>query len=368
MRPPRPPPPPPPNRPLGAHRPPSGPIPRLPPPTAAPAIRKPPAPTPPGSLLPSTRAKLEVASAALLLRDEQVRATVQYYGADQRTNAELDKITEAVVAELRALRLAGEDRRPGVIPDVEIELIQSLRVLLEKLFSPTRRNFIERKIRDIQRRITQLFFDSELYAKLAADAGEVPAASWPEQALYYALKRHEATLLDELRAMPADDESIRERAIDRLTTFTRQLCTDFLSRTTPELERLLAVYREVLADFFYSDFGKDLGELCWAVVKESRIAAGHRLGYKIDASKFPAFRASFDKHFLQRLVFHVQDPIVKRAGAANSQFREATMRFVAEPRIYSEICEVVDDAVYDYLHGEGFLDLPSDWRHLLQRH
>ncbi|MCZ7683655.1 MAG: hypothetical protein M5U28_34735 [Sandaracinaceae bacterium] len=223
-----------------------------------------------------------------------------------------------MVAELRALRLAGEERRTSIVPDVEIELIQSLRVLLEKLFSPKRRNFVERKIRDIQRRISQLFFNSELYAELAADAGEVPAAAWPEQALYYALKLHEEKLLDELRAIPVENEAVRARAIDRLNMFTRQLCTDFLSRTTPELERLLAIYREVLADFFYADFGAALGELCWEVVKESRVAEGHQLGYKIKADKFPDFRAAFDKHFLERLVFHVQDPIVKRAGGRRS--------------------------------------------------
>lgn len=356
-----PPPPPPPKG--GPPRPPSGPIPRLPPPPP-PARRSKPGPS---SLLPSTREKLEVAGAALLLRDEQVKATVQYYGADQRTNSELDKITEAVVAELRALRLAGEERRTSIVPDVEIELIQSLRVLLEKLFSPKRRNFVERKIRDIQRRISQLFFNSELYAELAADAGEVPAAAWPEQALYYALKLHEEKLLDELRAIPVENEAVRARAIDRLNMFTRQLCTDFLSRTTPELERLLAIYREVLADFFYADFGAALGELCWEVVKESRVAEGHQLGYKIKADKFPDFRAAFDKHFLERLVFHVQDPIVKRAGGAGGQFREATLRFVADPRIHSEICAVINDAVYDYLQGEGFLDLPGDWRRVLQR-
>jgi hypothetical protein len=302
------------------------------------------------------------------LRDEQVRATVQYYGGDQRTNAELDKITEAVVAELHALRLAGEDQRPSVIPDVEIELIQILRMLLEKLFSPKRRNFIERKIRDIQRRITQLFFNSELYAQIAADAGDVPSAAWPEQALYYVLKRNEEKILEGLRTLPVEEDSVRERAVDRWNLFTRQLCSDFLSRTTPELERLLGIYREVLADFFFADFSGSLGDLCWEVVKESRIAHGHRLGYKIDSSKFPAFRAVFDKHFLERLVFHVQDPITKRASAASEEFRDATLRFVADPHIHSEICASINDAVYDYLQGEGFLDLPSDWRRVLQRH
>lgn len=311
---------------------------------------------------------MAVANAALMLRDEQVRAKVKYYGGDQRTNAELDKITAAVVAELQALRIAGEERRPATaIADVEIELIQSLRLLLETLFSPKRKAFIERKIRDIQRRITQLFFNSELYAQLAEEAGEVPEAAWPEQALYYAIKLHEQALLDDLRLMPVENEGVRERAIDKLNTFTRQLCTDFLSRSTPELERLLGIYREVLADFFYANFGGGLGELCWEVVKESRVAEGHQLGYKITADKFPAFRASFDRHFLQRLVFHVQDPIVKRAGAASDQFRDATLRFVADPHIHSEICEVINDAVYDFLHSEGFLDLPTDWRRVLQR-
>jgi len=340
---------------------PTGPLPRLPPPPATrpPSSINTPAVTP--------RGKLAVANAALMLRDEQVRAKVKYYGADQRTNAELDKITEAVVAELRALRLAGEERRPVANADVEMELIQTLRRLLETLFSPKRKAFVERKIRDIQRRITQLFFNSELYAQLAENAGEVPAAAWPEQALYYAIKLHEASMLEDLRLMPVENEAVRERAIDRLNVFTRQLCADFLSRSTPELERLLAIYREVLADFFFANFGGGLGELCWEVVKESRVAEGHQLGYKITADKFPAFRESFDRHFLQRLVFHVQDPIVKRAGAASAQFRDATLRFVADPQIHSEICEVINDAVYDYLHGEGFLDLPTDWRRVLQR-
>jgi len=324
-------------------------------------------PAPAGPLLASTRGKMQVATAALALRHEQVEATVRYYGEDQSTNAELDQITAAVIAELQELQLAGEEQRASHVPDVEIELIQSLRELLEKLFSPQRRNFVERKIRDIQRRITQLFFNSELYAQLASQSGEVHAAAWPEQALYYVVKLHEQSVLSELESLPVEDPTVRERALDEWHTFTRQLRTDFLSRTTPELERLLVIYREVLADFFYADFGATLGELCWEVVRESRIARGHQLGYKIKEDKFPAFRAAFDKHFLERLVFHVQEPITKRATESD-RFRDATARFVADPRIHSQICEVINDAVYDYLHGEGFLDLPTDWRHVLQRH
>lgn len=305
--------------------------------------------------------------AALALRHEQVAASVRYYGEDQETNSELDEITAAVIAELQQLQLVTEEQRISVVPDVEIELIQSLRALLEKLFSPKRRNFVERKIRDIQRRITQLFFNSELYARLAAEGGDVEQAAWPEQALYYAVKLHEQRVLDELAQMPVENAEVRERALDRWHAMTRQLRTDFLSRTTPELERLLEIYRVVLIDFFFDEFGRGLGDLCWKVVKESRVAQGHKLGYKIGSDKFPAFRSVFDKHFLEALVFHVQEPIERRA-AENERLRDATLRFVADPRIHSGVCEVINDAVYDYLHSEGFLDLPSDWRHVLQRH
>jgi hypothetical protein len=39
-----------------------------------------------------------------------------------------------------------------------------------------------------------------------------------------------------------------------------------------------------------------------------------------------------------------------------------TIRFVADPHIFSAVCELVCDAVYDYLYNDGWLDLPGDWR------
>ena len=103
------------------------------------------------------------------------------------------------------------------------------------------------------------------------------------------------------------------------------------------------------------------------VVRESRVAAGHKLGYKLTEDKFPAFRAAFDKRLLERLVFHVQEPIARRAAESEEGFRDATLRFVSDPRIHTEICSAINDAVYDYLHGEGFLDLPTQWRQALSR-
>jgi len=303
---------------------------------------------------------------ALSLRDEQVEAKIQFYNADQQTNAELDAITDQIVEELKALK-SSEEPRGRSAPDVEVELIHSLRVLLEKLFSPQRTGFLNRKIQDVQRRITQLFFGSELYAQLSRRSQVIQEASWPEQALYFALKRHEKAITDELMAMGVSDEAVRSAAIDRLNGFTRKLCTDFLSKATPELESLLKIYSEELTRFFYKDFPENLGEFCWEVIRESRVARGHRLGYKITADKFRDFRATFDKKLLERLVFHVQEPIAKRAVEGEDDFREATLRFVANPEIHMQICAAINDAVYDYLHGEGYLDLPEGWQRALSR-
>lgn len=308
---------------------------------------------------------IQAASTALRLRDEQLRARVQYYNAGMQTNAELDAITDQVVAELRAMANAQAGSRP--VAEVEIELIQNLRELLEKLFSKKRTGFLTRKLEEVQRRITQLFFNSELYARLAEGGRELPAATWPEQALYFAMKRHEEVVLAELEAMPVSDPRVRERAIEKLQTFQKQLASEFLSKTTPELERLLAIYREVLTNFFQEVFPAELGEFCWEVVRESRVAHGHDLGYKITADRFHGFREVFDRKFLEHLVMNVQEPISRRASQSSAQFRDATMRFVQDPRIHSEICAAINDALYDYLHGEGYLDLPPDWRRLLMR-
>jgi hypothetical protein len=344
-----------------------GSIPRLPPPPIPRARGVPPPPsTAPRAKLTATRRMLLAASTAVRLREEQVRAQVQYYKADLATNAELDAITHQVVQEFKALSTCDVQARSS--QEVEIELIHNLRELLEKLFSKKKHStFLPRKIEEVQRRIAQLFFGSELYAHLAADGKDVPAASWPEQALYLAIKRHEAAILAELEAIPVSDPAVREQAAERFEDWQRRLSSEFLAKTTPELQRLLTIYRDVLTHFFQEVFPRELGEFCWEVIRESRVAHGHDFGYRIGAERFHVFREVFDRKFLERLVLSVQEPIARTASQHGGQFRDATIRFVQEPRIYSEICAVINDALYDYLHGEGFLDLPSDWRRLLRR-
>jgi hypothetical protein len=356
--------------------PPKGGIPRMPPPPPPKKVAAAPAPPPPQRPVESippgrtthTQGLIDAASSAARLRDEQLQARVRYYNQDMQTNAELDAITAQVVEELRALGKVAAENKPVARPvaDVEIELIQELRTCLEKLFIGTRSKLLTKKIEEVQRRITQLFFNSELYARLAENSKDIPQATWPEQALYFAVKRQEAAILAELEALPVSDPSVRERAKEELERYTKTLTNEFLSKTTPELERLLAIYKDALAHFFGKVFPNELGDFAWEVVKKSRVAHGTDLGYKITADRFHAFRETFDRKFLEHLVLNVQDPIAKKAAAEAGHFREATRDFVADPHIHAEICTVINDALYDYLHGEGFLDLPTDWKRLLK--
>ncbi len=317
-----------------------------------------------GSLLPpnSTQAKIDVATIALRLRDEQIQAKIIYFGAEQKTNSDLDKITEQVIAELQALQSASAKQAPAEDrTSLEIELIGMLRTLLEKLFSNRREGFLRKKIQDIQRRITTLFFNSELFVKISAGSSEARTFAWPDQALFYLFRKHRETLLTDLKSFQYANPDVLQDATERLNGIEKGLRLDFLSRTTPELEKLLEVYREELVRFL-NEFRGDMGEFCWEVIRESRVAHGKLYGYKLGAELFASFREVFDKKFLQRLVLNVQEPLVRRATEMHEIFRHDTVRFVADPHIFTEICTVVCESVYDYLYSEGFLDLPAQWR------
>ena len=100
------------------------------------------------------------------------------------------------------------------------------------------------------------------------------------------------------------------------------------------------------------------------MVKEARLAdAKVRAGYKISQEAFPRFRQAFERRFLQRLVGFAEDEMLARVrNFKGNAFRVETLRFVADPQIFTDVCELVCDAVYDFLYSDGFLDLPTDWR------
>jgi len=349
--------------------------PPLPPKAAAPKAAAPkaagtaPIPTPDGFM--STSAKMSLADVALQLRDEQLQAKVVHYKADLETNAELDAVTAQVIADLQSLqaeaRRVGPSSRPDAMADraqIEIELIQNLKEMLGRIFRPGKlATLIERKLGEVAKRFARLFFESELADKIRGSNHEVKAMRFSDQALFHALTRAQDAILAQLDGLQYVQPNVKQRAQDSYFALVKNLRNDFLARTTPELNVLVKYLNEVLSQFFTQELPPMLGELAWEVVKEARLAeAKSRAGYKISASAFPVFRQAFERKFLQRLVPFTEDEMLKRVRNTEGQFREETLRFVAAPAIFSELCEVVCDAVYDMLYNDGFLDLPSDWR------
>jgi hypothetical protein len=328
------------------------------------------APVPTDEGFMSTPQKMSLANIALALRDEQLQAKVVHYRADLQTSPELDAITAGVIAELKALQGAAGAARAAQMPpqvdrsQLEIELIQSLKVMLGRIFRPDMvSSVVQRKLAEASKRFARIFFESELHDRLRGSTTEHKTMRFAEQALYRALSKQEAQIFEQLGEYEYESPDVKAAARERLESILREMRNAFLSRTTPELNALVRFLNEVLTLFFLREMPPILGEIAWAVVKEARLAdAGMGAGYKLAASTFPRFRMAFEKHFLERLVPFVEDEMLKLVREQKGRFRQETIRFVADPQIFSDVCELVCDAVYDALYNDGFLDLPTDWR------
>lgn len=333
------------------------------------------APLPSDEGIMSTRAKMSLADIAMKLRDEQLDARIVHYKADLETNSELDAITAGVVAELQALKQARSAEVPSVAPtaidksQLEIELIQSFKVLLGRLFQADKLSpILERKMGEVSKRFARLFFESVLHEKIRGSATELKQMQFVEQAMYHVFARNEEYLQRQLESFEFPDPEVLSDAKAKLEGMLKELRNGYLSRTTPELNALVKVLNEVLVRFFTAELPPSTGEIAWEVVKEARLAdAKVRAGYKISADAFPRFRQAFERRFLQRLVGFAEDEMLKRVREREDKFRIDTIHFVADPQIFTDVCELVCDAVYDFLYNDGFLDLPGDWRARLAR-
>lgn len=317
---------------------------------------------------------MSLADMALALRDEQLAAKVVHYRADLQTNAELDAITAQVITELHNLQAVARASSPASrMPSesergqIEVELIQNLKEMLARIFRPQKlATLIERKLSEVAKRFARLFFESELADKLRGSNDEVKAMRYADQALYHALHRSEEQILELLESFQYAQPSVKDQTLRAYFSMVKTLRNDFLARTTPELNQLVKYLNQVLTQFFTEELPPMLGELAWETVKEARLAEARiTANYKISAAAFPKFRQAFERRFLQRLVPFTEDEMLKRVRESMSQFRSETIRLVADPAIFSEVCEVICDAVYDMLYNDGFLDLPSDWRRRL---
>jgi hypothetical protein len=335
--------------------------------------KKPPisAPTPSPEGFMSTTAKMSLAEYAFALRDEQLQAKVVHYKAELETSPELDAVTQQVIKDLETLQAAARAKAPHSRPppgndraQLEIDLIQSLKDMLSRIFRPSKlATTIERKLGEVSKRFARIFFESELHDRIRGGGEEAKAMRFADQALYHAFVRTQDVVVAQLDTYQYVNEAVKHRAKDHYYGIIKQLRNDFLARTTPELNTLVQYLNEVLSQFFMNELPPMLGELSWEVVKDARLAdARTGAGYKISASAFPTFRSAFERKFLQRLVPWVEDEMLSRVRESMGQFRSETIRFVADPAIFSEVCEVICESIYDMLYNDGFLDLPSDWR------
>jgi hypothetical protein len=346
----------PPPLPARAHKPPT---------TRAPAAE--PVPSENGTM--STRAKLSLAEVALALHEEQVQARIVHYKEHLETSPELDAITAQVVSELQSLQraVARVTSQSQIAPDkgqVEIDLITNLKIILTRLFPPGKlASFIERRLGEIAKRFARLFFASELHEKMAGGKKEPKQMRSADQALYHVFSRAEPELTRALEGFEYTSPEILARSKEVLQALVKEYRNQFLGRTTPELNALVKILNEVLHAFFTRELPPAVGELAWEVVREARLAEGRMQGgYKVAVDAFPAFRQAFERRFLNRLVTFAADAMLLQISGREDKFRKETIRFVAEPQIFSDVCDVICDAVYDSLYNDGFLDLPQDWR------
>jgi hypothetical protein len=334
-----------------------------------PASHAGPLPSEDGTL--SARAKLSLADIALQLRDEQLQAKIIHYRADLATNSELDAITAQVVRELTELQRAAKGQRDNApvlaMQDrdtIEVELITALRDMLSRFFRDDRLSVVfERKLTEVSKRFARLFFRSELHEKIAGTNSEMKSMRFPEQGLYHMFMRNEDHLMNALESLPFATPAVCDEAVTLFANIVKDLRDTYLSRTTPELNELVTILHDALRDFLVLEFPPSAGELAAEVIRDAKLADSAQVaGYKISAESFLGFRTSFERHFMQRLVSYVADTLLEKVNTREAKFRSETLNFVADPRIFSEVCEVICDTVYDLLYNDGFLDLPNDWR------
>lgn len=308
----------------------------------------------------------ELAGLAMLLREEQVKARVVHYKAEMETNAELDAITAEVVAELHALQAKARKTQPADDrTTMEAEQIKTLTTLLGRLFRADAPSVVlEQRTQDIARRMMKLFFESALLDRVsAAQQTRLKTIQYADQGIFYVLHRYENRFKAELESFTYDDDDTREATFDLLTRMTNDLRVNFLTRRSPELKNLLGLTQKALVELLMRGIPPHTGRIAREVVEEAKTAQRENsVGYKILPSAFPDFRVSFERRFMKLLIENMEPRLVKALETSEVAFRDDTIAFVQSPEIYSEMCQIVCDAVYEFLQNEGFLELPADWR------
>ncbi len=313
----------------------------------------------------SQASKDAIAEMALGLLEEQVQARIVHYKADLETNPELDAITASVVAQLKQMQesVVVGDKGPSSRETVAHSQEKILRGLLERVFRPDVLSLlVEKRLKDMHRKLARLFFQSELHEKTRGQDGTTKVIQHGEQALYYLLVRYEHRMKNELGGFDYASDEVKERAFGLLAKFAKDMQDAFLSRRSSELKRIVAIFNAVLVDFFCKQMPASIPELSHEVIQQSGSAEGRAFAYKISSEAFSRFRSVFERRFMVRLVGFAEDALIARLADTAGAAREETIKFVTDPHIFSMIVGELCDGLYEFLCNEGFLDLPTDWR------
>jgi hypothetical protein len=311
--------------------------------------------------------KATLADIALGLRNEQLEARIVHYKGNLETSPELDAITAQVVAEFQAFQQRAVSDRPAESAEaVEKQLTATLERLLLRVFRPGEPSVIvERKVVEVGRRLARLFFESQLHEKISGTEQTAKTIEHAEQGLLYVLTRHDRRLRAELEAFSYADDEVRERTFDMLTKLSKDLRMGFLSRRSKELERLMKLFQKMLIEFLHRALPPEVPQIAAATVREAKLGTIQQYSYKVERKSFPAFRQAFEASFLVRLIDFAEERLLP--PIAQGDFHPETRGLVTDPQLFSDVCELLCGGLYEYLYGEGFLDLPADWKQELGR-
>ncbi len=312
--------------------------------------------------------KDQITVRALGLLKEQVQARIVHYKGDLETSPELDAITAQVVAQLREMQAAlGTEGGRGEPPaEIETKQIATFTKLLQRVCSEGESNLITQNLKPIGRRVAKLFFESELHEKTKGDKEK--RIYHAEQGVYYVLQRYKNRIHNELEGFDYVDADIKEMTFELLAKMERELQVAFLSRRSPELNRVMTIFTGVLVDFFQHHLPPRLEQMAKVTIRNSGAAQQpNSVSYKILPDRFQAFREEWERLLMQQMVNFCGDELIGRIAGSNEEVREETIKFFTDPHVFSETCEVICDALYDFLCLEGFLDVPVDWRVKISR-
>lgn len=304
---------------------------------------------------------------ALGLLNEQVEARIVHYKAELETSPELDAITAQVVAQLKAMQAALGQRgdSPRSPDEAEAQQTKTLAALLSRVFTKDS-PFTTRVLTPVGRRVAKLFFESELHEKTKGDKEKI--IHHAEQGVYYVLQRYRNRIRAELEGFEYAAPDVRDLSLELLAKVERDLQVGFLSRRSPELNRVMTIYAAVLSDFLQDHLPPRLEQMAKVTIRAAKTARrSNSVGYKVLVETFSAFRGEWEQRFMQQMVFFCGDELLSRLTQADAAFRDETVKFFTDPHVFSETCAVLCAELYDFLCLEGFLDLPVDWRVSLER-